>query len=71
MEFFYFHLAKIYYRILLKKLYFNYFFLKRDKIIIEEHLESRQNQMRQSKEVKKISQELEALNKLLAKEGLS
>jgi DNA sulfur modification protein DndC len=39
--------------------------------IIEEHLESRQNQMRQSKEVKEITQELEALNKLLAKEGLS
>lgn len=39
--------------------------------IIEEHLESRQNQMRQSKEVKVISDELDALNKLLAKEGLS
>ncbi|KAF7781835.1 hypothetical protein PRUB_b1175 [Pseudoalteromonas rubra] len=39
--------------------------------IIEEHLESRQNQMRQSKEVKVISQELDDLNKLLAKEGLS
>ncbi len=38
--------------------------------IIEKNLESRQNQMRQSKEVISISEELEQLNKLIEKEGL-
>lgn len=37
--------------------------------IIEKNLESRQNQMRQSKEVASISEELEHLNKLIKKEG--
>ncbi len=38
--------------------------------IIEKNLESRQNQMRQSKEVISISEELEQLNKLIEKEDL-
>lgn len=38
--------------------------------IIEKNLESRQNQMRQSKEVIAIAEELEQLNKLIEKEGL-
>lgn len=38
--------------------------------IIEKNLESRQNQMRQSKEVISITEELEQLNKLIEKEGL-
>ena len=38
--------------------------------IIEKNLESRQNQMRQSKEVISIAEELEQLNKLIEKEGL-
>ncbi|MDT0628071.1 DNA phosphorothioation system sulfurtransferase DndC [Alteromonas sp. W364] len=36
--------------------------------IIEKHLESRQNQMRQSKEVTSIADELEQLNRLIAQE---
>ncbi|WDE13493.1 DNA phosphorothioation system sulfurtransferase DndC [Thalassomonas haliotis] len=40
-------------------------------VIIEQKLESRQNQMRQSKEVKDLSLELDSLKTLLAKEGLS
>lgn len=38
--------------------------------IIENNLESRQNQMRQSKEVISITEELEQLNELIEKEGL-
>ena len=38
--------------------------------IIEQNLESRQNQMRQSKEVTTINEELEQLNKILKSEGL-
>ena len=37
--------------------------------IIEKNLESRQNQMRQSKEVSTLQEDLEHLNKLLKKEG--